>query len=319
MKYPMVNNWVFYTKNGSRYKVFDDLMDKEYEMPPGVFRLFISLDGYTNPYHTGSGFSRTQVRDILRFLENKELIRNSRILEKSFGTFLITLFHIESERIKKQAKMFDYIISLLWLPVLISGFLFIINHADDVCGPDCFISGSIFGVVTGIVLHEIGHAAAGLRYGGKVFEFGIGISSFCPCAYVVMNTGSIRSRIKRAHVNAAGIEMNLFLTGMYLYLACFIPLAGGFMFFAAITNAYLAITNALFISGVDGLGIISEYIGCSNFLEYAKEMIFRRNKQKKRTGRDINGVITFVSCCTACVMQIGLPALIILQVMVFVL
>ena len=34
MKYPMVNNWVFYTKNGSRYKVFDDLMDKEYEMPP---------------------------------------------------------------------------------------------------------------------------------------------------------------------------------------------------------------------------------------------------------------------------------------------
>ena len=247
MKYPMVNSWVSCQKTDSEYWLFDELHGIRYKISKRIFDLLKELDGATDPYKTEAGFNQEEMDEILQKLEEEQLIRKGSILEQSFGMIAVTLLTVRGGRIKKFSKKIDQICSVLWLPVVLSSILYLLNHTSDMRGNDCILSGMIFGMITGMALHEIGHAAACIHYGGKVFEFGAGIAFLFPFAFVLLNTDDIESRKKRVHVNAAGIEMNLFLAGLSFYLACFLSFAGGFLFFAGISNVILALLNFPFI------------------------------------------------------------------------
>ena len=122
---------------------------------------------------------------------------------------------------------------------------------------------------------------------------------------------NIKSRRKRAHVNAAGIEANLLLAGIGFYLACFLPEAGGFLFFAAVQNAMLALINLIFVTGIDGMAIISEFTGCDDLFRYAKKTVVNTERRRRLCHSGINGLVTMGVCCIAICMQIGLPLLVV--------
>ena len=312
MKYPAVCNWVSYSKaeNGT-YIIYDEAFGDTYRMSPREFDFFRRLDGRTDPYKIPSELTQAQRCRMLAYLEQDLLIRKSQILSASLGKALITLFSTENCGLsnKRAATVADKLLSALWLPVLFTSVIYLIKHNEAITGPDCIISGAVFGLIVGMAVHELAHAVACLHHGGKVFEFGVGFQ-ILPCAYVLLNMDDIKSQQKRAHVNAAGVEANLLLTGVGFYLACVLPGVGGFLFFAAIHNAILALLNLIFVKDIDGMGIISEYIGCENLFQYAKETIADRERRKKLCHSGINGVVTLGVCYIALFMQIGLPLLV---------
>lgn len=312
MKYPIICNWVSYSKSeNGKYYVYDEAYGDKYVMTDKEFEFFSRLDGKTNPYQIQSDFTRKERKVLLDYLQQEFLIRKSRILSKSFGNVLVTLFSTKNGGYsgKKVASVADRMLSFLWFPVLITSVFYLINHYDAVTGKECIISGSVFGMIVGMVLHECAHAAACLRGGGQVWEFGIGFGIF-PCAYVLLDMDKIKSRNRRAHVLASGIEMNFLLTGTCLYLSCLLRGAGGFLFFAALQNGILALFNLISTKDIDGMGIISEYLGCSNLFGYAKRMIVNRERRRELCHSGINGLVTIAVCYIALFMQLGIPLLV---------
>ena len=312
MKYPAICNWVTYKgMRDGNYVVYDELFDEPYRMSSQEFDFYRRLDGKTDPYSIQTDLTREQVEQLLAWLEAELLIRKSRILSSAFGKVVITIISTKNCGVKKRAaKVADRFLSALWLPVLLSAVFYLTRHYEAVTGSECIIAGSIFGLVVGTVGHECGHAIACLAHGGKVFEFGVGWFYIYPSAYVLLSMNAIRSRRKRGHVDAAGVEMNLLLTGVGLYLACLLPGVGGFFFYAAIQNAILALFNLLFVKGIDGLSIVSEYVGCEDLIQYAKEVIADEDKRHDLCHTGINGVVLWGVCYIALLMQVGLPLLI---------
>lgn len=311
MKYPAICSWVSCSKteNGS-YIVYNEVFDEKYRMSAREYDFFRRLDGKTNPFKIKTDLSREQKHRMLAYLEQDFLIRKSRIIFFSLGSIMITLFPIKNGGTSRKtiATVADRVLSLIWLPVLLTGVFNLVNHFKWAASPGGIVSGSVFGMTVGILLHEFAHAAACLHYGGRIYEFGIGFQFLFPYAYVLMNTTEIKSRQKRAHINAAGVEANLLLTGIGLYLTCFFTEHGLFILFVALQNGILALFNLVFCAkDVDGIGIMSEYIGCSNLFEYARETIASRERRGQLYHSGINGLVTLGVCCIALLMQIGLP------------
>lgn len=91
------------------------------------------------------------------------------------------------------------------------------------------IAGSVVGMLIGLVMHELGHMFACLTYGGRVFKVGVMLQFLLmPGAYVLMNESNIKKRMKRVQVSAAGIEMNLILTAIFLFLSARFEVLSGF-------------------------------------------------------------------------------------------
>ena len=68
--------------------------------------------------------------------------------------------------------------------------------------------------------------------------------------------------------------------------------------------------NLLFVKGIDGLSIVSEYVGCEDLIQYAKEVIADEDKRHDLCHTGINGVVLLGVCYIALLMQVGLPLLI---------
>ena len=107
--------------------------------------------------------------------------------------------------------------------------------------------------------------------------------------------------------------MNFLLAGISLYLACILPGAGAFLFYAAIQNAILALFNLVLVKGIDGLGIVSENLGCEDLIQYAKGVIADKNKRHDLCHNGVNGIVLLSVCYIALLMQIGFPLLVALN------
>ena len=54
---------------------------------------------------------------------------------------------------------------------------------------------------------------------GEFYEFGIGMYSFLPIAYVIINKNNVNSRLKRLQIYLSGSEVNFFVGGIGLIFA----------------------------------------------------------------------------------------------------
>ena len=104
--------------------------------------------------------------------------------------------------------------------MFIIGVLFFIRDLP-IINTDCMWLGNILGIVFGALLHELGHAFAGLTYGARVFEMGVMINAILPGAYVLMDSQRVQSKMKRIQIYAAGVESNALFAGVCLLIACY--------------------------------------------------------------------------------------------------
>lgn len=277
----MAINFLSYKRiNQNEYKIVNWLTEEEYTVGCYIVTLLKNLDGKTNPYSIRCHMNRSEIKEAIVQLNEADLLRDSMTLLKEFGSYYRTVFVPKWTKTKRLLAYFSNLLLLFFfVPVFIAG-LFLARNVDMDCTCQTMIIGTILGVIPGITLHEWSHGAACIAYGGKVFEFGLMISHFFPGGYTLMDTSGIKKRIQLAQINAAGIESNILLAGLFLALSSVASTLHNEIYYAGILNVSLAIVNLAFLDGMDGMNIISSLLGIEDLRDKIK-MVIKRPLIKK--------------------------------------
>ena len=310
MRYPMLNNWlVFSRKNQYEYDVQDCLYDEDFTMGVTIAAFARKLNGHRNPYSINMGLTKAEINHMLKQLMEHDLLRYGRSLDAGSGAHYTLWFIKRNPLLMEVARLWNCLLMLSWLPVFIFGVLFFIRDLP-IINTDCRWLGNILGIVFGALLHELGHAFAGLTYGARVFEIGIMINALLPGAYVLMDSQSVQSKMKRIQIYAAGVESNALFAGVCLLIACAIPYAGAFLLNAAIGNIILALVNITFGGGLDGASILSELLGIENLVEDTKKVVLNRRIRRKLRSKGMPGYALIAVSVVVQILQITIPVII---------
>lgn len=315
MKYPTLANWIRFKRvSEDEYEIVDLLHDKIINADVYTVWFIRQLNGKRSPYRIDRTKSKADVDLLLDKLETKEVIRDRRFLSKNILQTLVTVW---KPRITPNLRLVSFLINFLmlvsFLPLILFSATYFILFVNDI-SLDYIISGSVVGLLVGLAVHELGHMVACLAYGGRVFEVGVGLNFFLPCAYVLMNESHIKKRMRKAQVSAAGIEMNLILASICLIMAVHIEIFSGFLLGAAIQNIFLAFLNLALIDGFDGMSIMNEVLGTDCVVEKAKR-VTKSKRIKKRLKKDgTSGYATIFACYILRTIQVGLPLVVLLNI-----
>lgn len=310
MRYPMLNNWlVFSRKNQYEYDVHDCLYDEDFTMGVTIVAFARKLNGHRNPYSINVGLTKAEINHMLKQLREHDLLRYGRSLDAGSRAHYTLWFIKRNPLLIKVARLWNCSLMLSWLPVFIFGVLFFIRDLP-IINTDCMWLGNILGIIFGALLHELGHAFAGLTYGARVFEIGIMINALLPGAYVLMDSQSVQSKMKRIQIYAAGVESNALFAGVCLLIACAIPYAGAFLLNAAIGNIILALVNITFGGGLDGASILSELLGIENLVEDTKKVVLNRRIRRKLRSKGMPGYALIAVSVVVQILQITIPVII---------
>lgn len=298
-----VNNYlVFHDNRDGTITAVDYFTGQEYVMDADTAHVLRKMDG-TRPLAALFPMNSRECEELVGEWLEMGVLRKNRMEIDAPGFVRIALWMSTGRlkaREKKRAVIFHRLVQLLWLPLLVSGILvwgyFFINELQygDINVPDYIsIAGILAGLVTGVFLHELSHAACGAVYGASLFEIGIGLSCFLPCGYVLMDESGIRRRIQKAGVALAGIKMNLLLAGCCLLLRCLFLFAWQGVFFArfAYINMFLALLNLSLWGSSDGFGALTELLGIPREWSLKDWILILLGRKKLRRVRGIHAEV----------------------------
>lgn len=313
---PMLANWVRFRRvSENEYLVVDLLRDKTYTADAYTVWFLRQLDGETDPYSVDESMAPEVVDLLLETCLEIDLLRDKRFYSKSFLYLLVTLWQPKvTPAFRVVAAVANLFLLVSFIPMLILSIYLLLFHTEDLV-TDFLVTGTIFGLITGMFLHETGHMFACIAYGGRFFEMGVMLQNLImPGAYVVINKEIIKSRMKRIQVNAAGVEMNLLLGSVFLSMASVSVPLSGFFLGAALANVFVALLNLTFINGIDGMNIMCELLGVRDLPERAKT-ILKSPRHRRRLMKDgVSGKLTVIMCIAVRITQIALPVLLFLNI-----
>ena len=298
MRYPIKCNYISYEKYGDSdyYKVKNYLSERTDIVPRSTIRFIERMDGKTNPIPIlRKTMSFTQAYSYLLDLDHQELIRLSKTLYCRFGHFVRTIIIFrDSSKYKVLAKIMNLLLLLSLIPAIILGIL----NADVViegflCG-DIIVEepwsylGLVAGLLFGGIMHEFAHATAGICYGGRVMEIGVMFEGF-PGAYTMMDDGPVRKRMQRIQISLAGIEINIVLACLSIIICRYHPNWFSFFFEFFIVNLELALSNLLFVEGLDGTAELGAILGDEDLMRNAWNIPFDKGRENKLKRYGVNG------------------------------
>lgn len=313
MQYPKLKTYVSFSEDEEgRLLAIDHYYDHEEEITPAEYRFAKRLNGKTDPASIPLREGDPSAAQLLRSLKHKELITESRFVSKSPLCLLYSLWFPKRTRAMViGASIYTLLLRLLWVPVFAGGLFFYVNYADLDFGEHDLL-GLPLGILAGIILHELSHAMAGFAYGAKVFEAGVMLRFFMPGAYVLLDDNTIKGRMNKCRVYAAGVEMNMLLAGTFFFLCG----TGSCVFwFAAIENTGLALINLLFIAGLDGYKIITTAMGDDELFLNALSVLLCREDRLRLRKKGVAGKATGVAYALIALTQAAYPALLLLNVL----
>lgn len=315
IKYPQLCPWVVLKKlENNDYMAFDFATRKKYALSTSQGALLKQLDGKTDPYRSvTSSIEKYEMKHFIKTCIKYNIVRESKI-ERSFLSFQISLLNIkDSPKTRVLSLVFNQLLLFTFLPsFLIGGYLFY-KDIDAVNDLDFlpFMFGVLAGMIIGLIAHEASHMFACLAYGARVFEVGVKLGLLCG-AYVMASTIRIKKRLLRLQIYAAGIEMNLLVSGIAFILASLFTEYSLFLGFA-LTNVILALINSLCSGHLDGASIINELLGAGSLLSSA---IGLKNKEMRKKYRKEGciGYIKIAACVICLLFQSALPVILILNI-----
>lgn len=315
-KYPKICNYLSYEQEDEkRVKVTDHITEEVYVFDVEEVRYIIMLDGKTNPYCIETYLSNVEIDALIEKLDEYGLLKESRLMT-SGGTTTLTLTEFVWTPGKKAfAKLCNNILIVSWLPIFVIG---IIVFAKNFFGIEFRYEwlGYIIGLLSGMLFHELGHAFAGASYGAGVYELGVLVMYYLmPGAYVILDEKTVKNRLKRVQIMAAGIETNILLTGVFLILSVVFPALGGMFLVAAVQNVFLAFLNMTFIKGLDGMRVMSELLGIEDMVEKSMNVVFSRKRKRRIKEKGLQGRATVAVCYIVSAFQIALPVLFIANIL----
>ena len=302
MKYPMLCPWVELSAHADGFRLTDTKQHKQFKLPEAYVPLVRKLDGRTPPQRLAPRLTEKECNALLEQMAQHRLVRR----RPAFSTgFLSLYFTIPLARPgafgRAVAHIFNNVLLKMWLPTLVMGLLALFHTPYGMMGNHLLL-GSVCGVAVGLLLHELSHACACITYGGKVHSCGLLLWLLLPGAFVELDTDSIGSPLQQAQVFAAGVEMNFFLTGMFLLLGSCSPLLGTACLCAAISNGILAMLNLTLTLGLDGMHILSALLGVDNLCTFAMDILFDREKRRQMRRLGPSGWAGLAFCGTGLAM-----------------
>ncbi|MBQ7132825.1 MAG: hypothetical protein IJO29_09660 [Oscillospiraceae bacterium] len=318
MKYPMLKNWLEITTiNDYEYEVYDYVNDITMNVDRNLISFAERLDGKTDPY-TISNLSKSAVNIMLDMLDDLDLIRYSRTVLKDIGSGSLVYSLIfppkHDKHIKAIARIFNVILLISWLPILIFGIIFVLQSVGSISlSTVSIIAGIILGTLIGAGLHEASHALSCIAYGGTCYEAGLLIRHFLPGAYVMINYDNVKSHLNRMQIDAAGIQMNFLLTGIFCILSRWtsIDAIGDVFIVTALANLLFGLMNILFADILDGFNMLNDLLGVQDtgiFYDIIE------NKSKLVKDKGITGLGFVVASYILAICQLALPVVIIINV-----
>ncbi len=316
MEYLQLVNWAKIRRNeNGEYILKDFNFGDEHRVTPEEARFILQLDGKKDPYDIDTSMTEEEVKELLEALDDLCFLRKGRFISKSFLEVIYTLWipHV-TRGMKIAAKIINGLLKAVWLPLLITALVMSAN-AEIEYGFAGFFAGTFFGMFAGIVLHEFGHMFACLAYGGRVFEVGVLLEWLMPGAYVMIDTSDIKVRMKRVQINAAGIEMNFLLAGIFGIIACCNYDCSSFFAAAAGNNLILGVMNLLLINNMDGMNIMSDLLGIEDFVGKARKALKNKRYRKMLLKKGASGKATVTACVVICIAQVALPIVIAVNIL----
>lgn len=315
-RFPMMANWLLVklSKDGM-YHIKNVLTEENYELDYDTFHFLQSLDGNRNPYKIGREYD-VDTEYLLDYFEENWLTRtDGRKLLSAGGTYLRTIYVPKRKRSTSiMPKLYNLLLMIGWLPVFLLG-VYRLLFASCSLNSDFMLLGYIFALVVGLILHEISHAMSCLAYGGSFLEAGVMWEHVYPGAYVMIDKSNIKSRLKRIQIDAAGVEMNLLLAGVFLILATNIELLSGFFLSAAFSNAIIALFNLVFLEGLDGCHVLGELLGLKDGVSGAELIIQNYLKNGDLKEMTANRKVIVITCVVLVLYQVLLPVIFINSVL----
>ena len=185
-------------------------------------------------------------------------------------------------KIRRRARVWDILLTLAFLPVLVTGASTIIEGYVRVDDGGKVLLGGLVGLLLSIFLRNVSYAAACVAY-KRVSQ----------------------SAFKRAHIKTAKIKANLFLTGLFLCLLKYQEFDSDFLIFAAIVNLWAAVLDII-LNTIDGDEIMGELLGAPSLVENAKHTILN-----KIECRDVEEIAILLMSYIVMVFQVMIPLCII--------
>lgn len=317
MKYPMMNNFLTFKRiDSDTYEVSDYLSEKCWEIDKYLVCFLRKLNGKRNPYTIDREQDKDSVDKILFLFKKEGLIRQKRFSWNGFGSCLYTVCIPRIRNIHRYlAKLLNRFLMILYIPSIMLGIFVFVNHLyGNTAGSFCILKGTLLGMISGLILHELAHANACIAYGGRVFEFGVMLYWLLPGAYVYIDYCEVKNRFKRIQINAAGLEMNLLLSGLFMCMSCSGRLDSFLLIQASVVNLVFAIINISLIMGIDGMNICSEILGVENFAVHALELLMDRREKRRLRRKGINGRAVIAASYIIAIFQLLLPLIFIINV-----
>lgn len=297
MHYPRSVNWLVWKKNqDGTYQVKDCLSGDVYTMGNRIFHFLRKLDGRNDPKLALPGVTPREVQAMLDTLNREALVRTGNVLCKGLLSVYYTLWcpkHTCARGILP--GILDILRMLLWFPIFLTGVLLFWNSGIPLSSESPWI-GILLGIFVGAIAHELSHGLSCLHFGGRVFEIGMMLHYGIPGMYVLMDQTTITSRVQKALVNSAGIEMNLMLVGIFSMLSVVCPAISLSFFMASLMNFWLALINLLPAPSVDGMRIMCALLGGENAVQTAEKAIRSRRLRKKYRTQGFRGYIKILAC-----------------------
>lgn len=323
MRYPRHDHYLIFRRTGrDKYNIKHFLTEDEWETSAFYAKFLKALDGKTDPYTIfDDQISAEEVDMLLEDMEEKELLDNlSGVMPFGLGSILIPLWIPKISKVHRIiGALWNRILMITWLPLLIMGaYVYFSYDWEYVERSHGTLIGYLLGFGLGLLFHELSHAFACVGYSSKnrFFEMGIMVRCFMPGAYVVIDYSETKNRFKRAQINAAGIECNMALCGVFLCSLKLGVIDSLALVIAALVNLVIAIINTSLINGIDGMGIFKEIFACDNDLvDRAKKLLRDRSSKNMLSRRGINGRATIAACYIIVFMQVLLPVVVIMNVL----
>lgn len=315
MSYPCLANWNRFKRiDRDTYLVKSVLEDNAFEMNTYSVWFAHQLDGKTDPYTVDEGLSEEETEELLDELYYEGLIRDKRILLLSVSNTIITLCKVKATKVLRIISYFiNLFVMISVIPLLVISIYSFSGLTHDM-NLIHYMLGLVVGLIFGMLFHEMAHMWACLGFGGRVYEMGVMFRYFMPGAYVLLEVDNIKSRLQRAQVHAAGVEMNLIIGSLSLIFMTNFAQLGSFFYASAVCNFLIAAVNLTVASGIDGINILSELLGVQNLADNAKKVIRRKNRRRLIDKKGIYGVVIVLACYIIRFLQISMPILIALNV-----
>lgn len=314
----LIDTLLYKRLDESRYKVKNAETGEIFELGRAIVSFMNKLDGKTDPFMINTCLSDFEIEEVLDFLWANELVTKKKWKKIGFLTYGIPLFKVKTtQKMRIVSKILNFLLMISFVPIFIVG-LYAVKDIYKLIDKNDFsyLLGLCVGTALGTILHECGHAIAGLGYNAHLFSCGfmIGIT---PGAFVEIDDEDehIKSSLKKAQISAAGVEMNLLLCGLSMICMRLVNSAISlFLGGIAFSNLLLASVNLLPIIGVDGSQIINKLIGGDDLILYS-DILITDKSFLRHSFSNVRGLAEIYSCALTILSQISYPILIIANIL----